>query len=125
MQIHFMRKTKDCSGETLTETLVAVLIGSIAMSLLAGMISSSGNLITKSMKTMDEYYAGNNVLVSQEDVEGPDYVTVTEGMVTIREVKDGVESDIVKLNVGVNEVNVTYYINNRIPRAAAVSYQKK
>ena len=51
-------KLKSKKGETITETLVSVLIAAAAMILFASMITSSQRILQKSECIMDAYYAG-------------------------------------------------------------------
>lgn len=51
-------KLKSKKGETITETLVSVLIAAAAMILFASMITSSQRILQKSERIMDDYYAG-------------------------------------------------------------------
>ncbi len=51
-------KLKSKKGETITETLVSVLIAAAAMILFASMITSSQRILQKSESIMDDYYAG-------------------------------------------------------------------
>ena len=51
-------KLKSKKGETITETLVSVLIAAAAMILFASMITSSQRILQKSESIMDAYYAG-------------------------------------------------------------------
>ena len=51
-------KRKSKKGETITETLVSVLIAAAAMILFASMITSSQRILQKSERIMDAYYAG-------------------------------------------------------------------
>lgn len=51
-------KLKSKKGETITETLVSVLIASAAMILFASMITSSQRILQKSEHIMDAYYDG-------------------------------------------------------------------
>lgn len=51
-------KLKSKKGETITETLVSVLIAAAAMILFASMITSSQRILQKSEHIMDAYYAG-------------------------------------------------------------------
>ncbi len=60
------RKMKNQSGETIAETLVALLISSIALMMLAGMINSTVNLVTKSEAKMGDYYTQNAKLENSE-----------------------------------------------------------
>lgn len=48
----------DDHGETITETLVSVLVAAMAMIIFASMITASQRIITKSEKIMDAYYSG-------------------------------------------------------------------
>lgn len=51
-------KLKSKKGETITETLVSVLIAAAAMILFASMITSSQRILQKSESIMNAYYAG-------------------------------------------------------------------
>lgn len=51
-------KLKSKKGETITETLVSVLIAAAAMILFASMITSSQRILKKSESIMDAYYKG-------------------------------------------------------------------
>lgn len=55
-------KLKSQVGETIGETLVALLISALALTMLAGAISTAANLITKSETVMETYYTGINAL---------------------------------------------------------------
>ena len=59
---------KDRAGESIAETLVATLIATVALMMLAAMLNGSAQIITKSRKTVGEYYTGNNLL--EEKGEG-------------------------------------------------------
>lgn len=51
-------KLKSKKGETITETLVSVLIAAASMILFASMITSSQRILQKSERIMDAYYKG-------------------------------------------------------------------
>ena len=70
------KKLKEPSGETLTETLVALLIAALALVMLAGMISSTTRIVTQSKTTMNSYYAENNMVAEQGASEGTAYITL-------------------------------------------------
>ena len=59
------RKLHDKAGETIAETLVALLISALALVMLAGAISSTAKVITTSDKKMGEYYSKDAALASQ------------------------------------------------------------
>ena len=58
-------KLRSNAGESIGETLVALLISALALVMLAGAISSTANMITTSDTKMGEYYDGDDVLVQQ------------------------------------------------------------
>ena len=55
-------KLKRQSGETIAEVLIALLVCSLALVMLAGMISATQRMIAKSKIKMQEYYQANDVL---------------------------------------------------------------
>ena len=56
--MNIMTKLKSQAGETIGETLVALLISALALTMLAGAISTAAKLITKSETVMETYYDG-------------------------------------------------------------------
>lgn len=67
------KKLHSQSGETIGETLVALLISSLALVMLATMISSTVNLVSKSQTKMDEYYKAN---IALENVNTGESMTI-------------------------------------------------
>ncbi len=65
-----INKLKSTSGESIAETLVAVLIAAFALLMLAGSINTSSNLITQSQNKLEEYYSENNSLVMKNTESG-------------------------------------------------------
>jgi hypothetical protein len=92
-----MRKLRSRAGESIAETLVAVLISALALTMLAGAISAATNAVTKSKTHLDQYYNSQN----------DDVVTMTNGTagkkVTIK------DSD----NKVIAEKNIVYYTNSK------------
>ncbi len=74
-----IKKLKSRSGESIAETLVAVLIAALALLMLAGTINSSSNMITKSSSALDAYYQANNAVENRTDSAGSSTVTVSDG----------------------------------------------
>ncbi len=60
MNKNILNKLKSNSGESIAETLVAVLISALALLMLAGTINTASNLITKSQNTLKDYYQLNS-----------------------------------------------------------------
>ena len=57
------RRLRNNAGESIAEVLVALLISSLALMILAGMITSTANMITKSKKVYGDYIAAEASLV--------------------------------------------------------------
>ena len=60
-----MKKLRSRVGETLTETLVALLISSLALLMLAGAVTSATRVVTRSKDKMNEYYAADAGLANR------------------------------------------------------------
>lgn len=74
MNLKMRKKLNSQAGETITEVLVSLLIAALALTMLAGMISSTVSLVTRSKETMNRYYEGNAKL---EQHSGGEPATVT------------------------------------------------
>ena len=74
MKKAFKKKLRSKAGESITETLVALLISALALVMLAGAISSASGMITKSRTKLDRYYSANESMAYHDDA-----VKVTEG----------------------------------------------
>jgi len=72
------KKLKSRAGETLTETLVALLISSLALLMLAGAISSATRVITLSKDRMTKYYAADATMAERKAARGSLTVTLTD-----------------------------------------------
>jgi len=62
-------KLKSTRGETLAETLAALLIAALALTMLASVIGSTGKILQKSQRKLEEYYRENDRLAAQEEEE--------------------------------------------------------
>ena len=80
-----MKKLRSKAGETLTETLVALLIGTLSLAMLASMIGSTAKIITKTQGVLTDYYAATAQLASlkKDKTDEKDLVTVTDGEAVI------------------------------------------
>ena len=54
-----LHKLRGQAGESLAETLMAVLVITLALTILAGMIGAAGNMVKTSEAKMNEYYESN------------------------------------------------------------------
>ena len=66
------------AGDSIGETLVALLIGSLALLMLAGAVSSGSRVIFRSEAKMDEYYIENNRISSMQGSSEELSVTMKE-----------------------------------------------
>lgn len=63
MKKSWMAKLREKAGESIGETLVALLISSLALLMLAGAISAASQVITRSKDKVDKYYEEDGNLV--------------------------------------------------------------
>ena len=55
------------AGESIGETLVALLIAALALVMLAGAITTATRLVTTSTNSIKNYYSGNNEIEKRSD----------------------------------------------------------
>ena len=60
-------KLKSGGGEALAETLAALLIAALALTMLAAAISSTGKILQNSQRKLEVYYRENDKLSAQEE----------------------------------------------------------
>jgi len=103
------RKLKSRAGESIGETLVALLISALALVMLAGAISATGRMITASDKQLGKYYDGDKKLVTLTASDGTlNSLTIKgEGTAAVQEVHN----------------NVPYSINNAFTSKPVVAYK--
>ena len=61
-----LRRLRSKAGESITEVLVALMISALGLMLLAGMITASSNMITKSRDKITDYVAGEVSMIEKE-----------------------------------------------------------
>lgn len=64
------------AGESIAETLLALLIASLAMMMLAGAISAAGGIVTRSRTAMEEYYGEDAKLAAHSGTPNGGTVTI-------------------------------------------------
>lgn len=100
-------------GESLTEVLVAVTIGGLALIILAMAISVSSHMAMDSRSAMDRYYTANNAAVAgSSESLGTGTVSLTP--------EGGAGS--VAIVSGSQPANVTYYGNDAVGASGIVMY---
>ena len=86
MQRH-RRKGLNSRGETLVETLAAILIGVLSVTLLVGSVTASGNLARQADRSDESFFTTltqaenrGTPLTAGDGVSGSPTVTITEGV---------------------------------------------
>ena len=97
-----MKKLKGNKGETLAETLVAMLLTVLALVMLAGAITATANIVIRSREWRTAYGAKNNVLEQYTTSSGTGNVSL-EGML--------------------DNVEVDFYINDTYDKRPVVAYR--
>lgn len=85
MKHRIARKLKSRAGESIAETLIGLLIASLALVMLAGAIATATRLVLTSKDKMDGYYeADGNMATRSDDTKNssPIEITLTDGTVT-------------------------------------------
>ena len=101
------KKLRSKKGETLVETLIAVLICCLALAALSTVMSSAGNMMKTSADKFDAYYVCN------ESLSYPNGQSGKEGTVTVSLKKGSVTTQIPlgPSETGVTTIPVTYFVN--------------
>lgn len=110
-------KLRSRLGESMAETLVALLVASLALMVLAGMITATSNIVKTSEEKMDDYYVECRKLAT---FAAEDEGEIGAGTVTIT-VSDGELETVVSENVDVvkNDIFANHTVTAyRVPTAA-------
>ena len=119
-----MRKIKKklsvISGESISETLIALLVASLALVMLAGAISSGSNSITKSKDKLDKYYNATEDVVTRSSAspEEYSYSSVSGAMI----ITDQAGSAGIQFNSAGEPV--VFYENNEFSNRPLIAYKK-
>ena len=100
MRAKMRTKLRSRTGETIAETLIALLISALALTMLAGAISTAASLVMKSNRQMALYYENDNLVATQSETGAPTTVMIGE-----------------------QEYTVSYYTNNAFAGTPVVSYK--
>ena len=112
MRQHMMKKLRSRAGESIGETLVALLISALALMMLAGAISAAMRVVTSSTDKMNEYYAADNQIVTAGTADANQGTT----NVQLTEQAPGTMSF---------AYSVKYYSNDQFSRNTVVTYVKE
>ena len=69
-------KLRGKAGETIAETLIALLISALALMMLAGAISSAGTAVRASKNKLTSYYAGDAQIAAHKGSGIPITLTI-------------------------------------------------
>ncbi len=101
------KKLNSRAGESIGETLVALLIAAVALVMLAGAISASSDVVISSRKKLEKYYEGEEKLA---DLTG----TTSSGSIVITDTKGSISFE---------NYSVIYYQNKEFQRTPVVEYK--
>ena len=99
-----LKKAKSTVGESISETLVAVLIGSIALIMLASMITTAKNLVDQSRVKLNAYYSANNALDNRTGSSSLISVSITDVTEYTADERDALSISTVSVNCYSQEV---------------------
>lgn len=99
-------------GESISETLVALLISALALTLLASMISSTLRMVTQSRTKIADYYTANNAVAAY---------TATGEKKSPATASFAVNDDTDSLNLA--SKNITLYINDLFSNTKVIAYE--
>ena len=72
------KKLGSRAGESIAETLVALLISALAIVMLAGAVFSGSNIVRRSRAVLDDYYSSNEDIATVDGSWSTDSITITE-----------------------------------------------
>ena len=105
----FKKKLNNRSGESISETLVALLISALALVMLAGAITSASRVIIKSRDKLDQYYDNIDASLSSAGTGG-ETATIVGGEGSAVQSKD---------------YEITYYQNDEFGNVPVIIYNYK
>lgn len=108
-------KLQSRAGESISETLVAMLVAALALTMLAGAITTSRDIIMRTRERLDVYYTAANQLAAHQTGE------IVSGSAAVQIREDASQITFVNENNGV--VNVTYYKNQEFEKTPVVAYE--
>lgn len=109
-------KIRSNAGETISETLVALLISALALVMLAGSITAASGMVTKSRSKLSDYYDANEYLVTMDSSKKTDDTETANDTISVK--IDGATDE--KFSVSVNT-----FVNKIFGDSKAVITYKK
>lgn len=87
-------RLRNTAGESIAETLIALLISSLALIMLAGAVSTATDIVKRSKTTMSAYYDADSALTNVASVASASNITVTLEETNVSEGETPVSQDI-------------------------------
>lgn len=113
------RKISNQRGETIAETLVALLISAVALVMLASMISSSSSMITRARNRLSVYYEKTDKMNRKATEDNSEYVSDFSNL----SVQDQDQSASEKIVFKDSKIKVEYYGNKVFSKTPVVTYR--
>lgn len=85
MKDRMARKLKSRAGESIAETLIGLLIASLALVMLAGAIATATRLVLTSKDKMDRYYLADGAMASHDGASTRSSVKLTDADGTVNQ----------------------------------------
>ena len=85
MKHRIARRLKSRAGESIAETLIGLLIASLALVMLAGAIATATRLVLTSKDKMDRYYEADGAMASHVSASARSSVTLTDADGTVNQ----------------------------------------
>lgn len=104
-------KLSSRKGESISETLIALLIAALALAMLAGAVASGSAIVKKERSRLKSYYSNNEHIVKLDSLQGPISINIT------LEEKNGITSS-------VGSEPVMYYKNEAFKKKPVVAYKR-
>ena len=82
-------KVKNNAGESISETLVSVLISALALVMLAGAITTATRIVKNSRTKLEAYYKANEIMAEMPTSSSDSSVEVLSTGKTIRFIESG------------------------------------
>lgn len=114
------KKVFNRKGDSIAEVLIALLISSLALVMLAAMITASANIITNSKTKMNDYYEEINVLNTFLSPNPPVTTVSSTNVRTTLTVTDPDGTSTSKYE----DYNVSYCVDRMFQSKPVVSFKK-
>ena len=111
-----LKKIRSSKGESIAETLVALLIAALALLVLAGAITSTLRIINSSNKAMADYEAAQKTIITKDNAEATTDVKTFNGTISLQTSND---------HLTFKQYNVTTYVNRTFKKTDVVSFERR